>query len=75
MWTDKCSKCGQNIFNGCPENSDTQEYIEEMKTNGFEIGYNTKFVGEYPNAHDVKCKPICVKCSSEQTKKIDDRGQ
>lgn len=74
MWKDECHKCGQKIFNGCPVDRDTNEYIEEMKVDGFELGYNTKLAGHYPNAHDIKCKPICLKCSNEQNRKIDDKN-
>lgn len=67
-WTDVCHKCGKKIFNGAPEDRDRHEYIEEMKSMGFLLGYNTKTVGYYGNTRTENIKPICSECSNNEIK-------
>lgn len=69
MWTDKCHKCGRNIYNGIPDEHKDRigEYINEREAEGWFIGQNTRMVETYGmNYKDVSCKPICKICKKEE---------
>ena len=69
MWTDKCHKCGKNIYNGIPDEHKDRigEYINEKEAEGWFIGQNTRMVGTYGMGYkDIPCKPICKICLKEE---------
>ena len=70
MWTDKCHKCGRNIYNCIPDEHKNRisEYITEREAEGWFIGHNTKTIPTWGyNYKEVPCKPICKICQKEES--------